>query len=74
MKKHTITINGHATSISLEDEFWQALKQEAHKQNLSVAALVATIDEARTTGLSSAIRVYLFKRLADAPESGTIID
>lgn len=72
MKKHTITIHGHATSISLEDEFWDALKQEAQRQNLSIAGLVARIDEARTTGLSSAIRVYLFKRLADTTESGTI--
>ena len=65
MKKHTMTIRGHATSISLEDIFWQALKAEAARQNLSIAALVAHIDETRTTGLSSAIRVYLFKRLAD---------
>lgn len=65
MKKHTLTIRGHATSISLEDIFWQALKDEAASQNLSIAALVARIDETRKTGLSSAIRVYLFKRLAE---------
>ena len=51
------------TSISLEDVFWQALKQAAKEQDLSVAALVAQIDEARQTGLSSAIRVYLYERL-----------
>lgn len=63
MQKHTITIQGHMTSISLEDVFWQALKQAAKEQDLSVAALVAQIDEARQTGLSSAIRVYLYERL-----------
>ena len=63
MQKHTITIQGHMTSISLEDVFWQALKQAAKEQDLSVAALVAQIDEARQTGLSSAIRVYLYDRL-----------
>ncbi|MGC6537281.1 MAG: ribbon-helix-helix domain-containing protein [Candidatus Puniceispirillaceae bacterium] len=72
MKKHTLTIRGHATSISLEDIFWQALKDEAASQNLSIAALVARIDETRKTGLSSAIRVYLFKRLADRNESGKL--
>ena len=64
MKKHTLTIAGHVTSISLEDEFWDALKQASQEEGLSVAALVGQIDEARSTGLSSAIRVYLFKRLA----------
>jgi len=65
MKKHTMTINGHMTSISLEDEFWQALKSEAAAQGKSMAALVAEIDQNRTTGLSSAIRVYLFKSVTD---------
>lgn len=68
MKKHTVTIKGHTTSISLEDEFFEALKQEAIKQDLSLAALVAKIDADRvqtgTQGLSSAIRVFLFKSLA----------
>ena len=66
MKKHTMTINGHMTSISLEDEFWQALKTEADKQGKSIAGLVAEIDKDRTTGLSSTIRVYLFKSVTDA--------
>ena len=66
MKKHTMTINGHMTSISLEDEFWQALKAEADRQGKSIAGLVADIDKNRTTGLSSAIRVYLFKSVTDA--------
>ena len=65
MKKHTLTIHGHVTSISLEDEFWDALKQAANEEGLSVAGLVGRIDEVRNTGLSSAIRVFLFKRLAD---------
>ena len=72
MKKHTITIAGHMTSISLEDEFWQALQDAAKSQNISIASLVAEIDKTRTTGLSSAIRVYLFTRLAQTTESGII--
>lgn len=66
MKKHTMTINGHMTSISLEDEFWHALRIEADRQGKSIAGLVAEIDKNRTTGLSSAIRVYLFKSVTDA--------
>ena len=72
MRKHTITIAGHMTSISLEDVFWQALQAEAKAQNLSVASLVAQIDENRSTGLSSAIRVYLYNRLANQKNSGTL--
>lgn len=62
MKKHSLTIQGHVTSISLEDVFWEALKREAAAQERSLASLVAEIDRARTTGLSSAIRVYLFEK------------
>jgi len=65
VKKHTMTINGHMTSISLEDEFWHALRKEADRQGKSIAGLVAEIDKDRTTGLSSAIRVYLFKNVTD---------
>jgi predicted DNA-binding ribbon-helix-helix protein len=58
--KHSLLIAGHATSVSLEDAFWQALKATAARQGLSVAALVAEIDAIRDgANLSSAIRVYL---------------
>ena len=61
-QKRSLTIQGHRTSISLEPIFWAALKQAAQEKDLSLAALVADIDEARTTALSSAIRVWLFER------------
>jgi predicted DNA-binding ribbon-helix-helix protein len=66
-KKHSLTIAGHATSLTLEPVFWQALQTAAAAKGLSLAALVAEIDEARTTNLSSAVRVWLFERLAAAP-------
>lgn len=62
MNKQSVTIQGHRTALSLEPVFWQALKAAAGEENLPVAALVARIDEARTTALSSAIRVWLFER------------
>ena len=65
MKKRSIAIRGHATSISLEDPFWSALQQLASDQNMSVASLVTEIDANRQTGLSSAIRVYILESLQE---------
>jgi predicted DNA-binding ribbon-helix-helix protein len=60
--KRSVNLFGHATSISLEPVFWAALKRAADDEAISLNALVARIDEARTTNLSSAIRVWLFER------------
>lgn len=60
--KHSLTIAGHATSLTLEPIFWEALKAAAEADGKPLAALVAEIDEARTTNLSSAIRVWLYRR------------
>lgn len=60
--KRSVTIAGHRTSISLEEEFWDALCQFAREDGLSVNALVGAIDKQRTTNLSSAIRVFVLKR------------
>jgi predicted DNA-binding ribbon-helix-helix protein len=61
IKKRSVRIAGHATSISLEAEFWQALGEIAAGRGVSVAALVAAIDTERGTGLSSAIRVFVLQ-------------
>jgi len=64
MKKRSVNIHGHQTSITLEDEFWQALKEEASLENLSINALIAKIDDTRgSQNLSSAIRLYILKTL-----------
>lgn len=60
--KHSLTIAGHATSLTLEPVFWAALQAAAVAEAKPLAALVAEIDEARTTNLSSAVRVWLFDR------------
>ena len=66
--KRSFAIKGHATSISLEAQFWDALKEAAARERLPLAALVARIDTERgTAGLSSAVRVWLlayYRRLA----------
>jgi predicted DNA-binding ribbon-helix-helix protein len=60
--KGSVTIAGHRTSLSLEPVFWTALRAAAVERGQPLNALVAEIDEARTTNLSSAIRVWLFAR------------
>lgn len=56
--KHSVTIAGHRTSISLEPEFWTSLRDIAVRNGRSLGAEIASIDAARgTRNLSSAIRV-----------------
>ena len=59
MKKRSLSIKGHMTSISLEDEFWLELCQIAGERGVSVASLVGEIDSTRAGGLSSAIRLFV---------------
>jgi len=56
-KKRSLTIAGHRTSISLEDDFWDALKDMSKTKGKSLPVLIAEIDAGRgSRGLSSAIR------------------
>ncbi|HKA80031.1 MAG TPA: ribbon-helix-helix domain-containing protein [Xanthobacteraceae bacterium] len=58
--KRSIVIAGHKTSVSLEDAFWQGLKEIAVGRDLTLSDLVATIDTERQHGnLSSAIRLFV---------------
>jgi len=59
MKKHSLTLRGHRTSISLEEEFWNGLSIIAKKQKKSIQELVEDIDRGRTHNLSSALRVFI---------------
>ena len=60
--KRSIVIDGHKTSVSLEDAFWRDLKNIAHTQQASLSELVARIDETRERGnLSSAIRLFVLE-------------
>jgi len=62
IRKRSVTLAGHRTSLSLENEFWDALKAAARAEGLSLNALIARIDEDRAGNLSSAVRVYLLRR------------
>ena len=57
--KRSIRIAGHATSVSLEAPFWEALCEIAARRRQSVNALLAAIDDARDGNLSSAIRLFV---------------
>ncbi|MEO0498182.1 MAG: ribbon-helix-helix domain-containing protein [Pseudomonadota bacterium] len=63
MRNHSITIRGHATSVSMEDEFWTSLKMMAKSRNMSIAALVTQIDAQRldSQNLSSALRLAVLE-------------
>ncbi len=63
VKKRSVEIAGHRTSLSLEAAFWRALKRLAAKDGVSVNTLVTRIDRAREGNLSSAVRVYVLERL-----------
>jgi len=77
LRKRSITIAGHATSVSLEQPFWEALRDIAAAQGQTVADVVTQVDVARTTtapdgpsgNLSSALRVHVlaYYRTQPAP-------
>ena len=61
--KHSLTVAGHRTSISLESLFWERLRTIAQARGCSLAALVADVDSHRgAANLSSAIRVFILAR------------
>jgi predicted DNA-binding ribbon-helix-helix protein len=59
--KRSIFIDGHRTSVSLEDEFWKGLKESAGALRMTLSKLIASIDAERRRGsnLSSAIRLFV---------------
>lgn len=66
IRKRSVKIAGHATSVSLEEAFWDALKEIASARSLSIDGLIGQIDRDRSTdiktlpsNLSSAVRVFV---------------
>jgi predicted DNA-binding ribbon-helix-helix protein len=60
MKRHSVVIDGHKTSVSLEDEFWDGLKESAVARNIKLYTLVTKIVSKRQkANLSSAIRLFV---------------
>jgi predicted DNA-binding ribbon-helix-helix protein len=66
--KRSIVIDGHKTSVSLEDAFWSTLKDIARERGDTLSQLIATIDKERKQGnLSSAIRLFVLAHYRPAP-------
>lgn len=63
IRKHSVVIAGHRTSVSLENAFWEALGDIARQRGLSVNRLIVEIDRGRSSNLSSAIRVFVLETL-----------
>jgi predicted DNA-binding ribbon-helix-helix protein len=57
--KRSVMIDGHKTSISLEDAFWSSLKAIAQAEGSTVAQTVTTIDARKQSNLSSAVRLFV---------------
>lgn len=63
--KRSLTLNGHRTSVSLEEEFWRTFRSLAAQQDRPINALAAEIDARRSpdTGLATAIRLFVLETL-----------
>lgn len=62
--KRSVSIAGHATSISLEEPFWAELKSIAMREKTSLAQLIRAVDDLRSgTNLSSALRLHVLDDL-----------
>ncbi|MBS0271364.1 MAG: ribbon-helix-helix domain-containing protein [Proteobacteria bacterium] len=59
--KRSVSLHGHKTSISLEQDFWNVLEDAAFSQNISLIQLIQKVDERRKRALSSALRLYALK-------------
>ena len=60
-QKHSISLKGHRTSITLENEFWQSLKEIASTTGKPVNTLIEEVDASAPENLSSALRVYILR-------------
>ena len=69
--KHSLTLRGHRTSVSLEAPFWQAFREIAEAEGKGINALATEIDAARgvSSGLASAIRLYVLEHYRKSAES-----
>ena len=57
IRRHSVTLQGHRTSISLENAFWERLRLIALRRGISIHLLITEIDKTRDGNLSSALRV-----------------
>ncbi len=61
LRRHSVVLNGHRTSVSVEDQFWNQLRIIADSRGCSLNALITTIDDSRAGTLSGAIRLFVLE-------------
>jgi predicted DNA-binding ribbon-helix-helix protein len=61
--KRSVVIDGHKTSVSLEESFWTDLKEIAHTQHTTISKVIEGIDKERQGNLSSAIRLFVLDQV-----------
>ncbi|MDE0808165.1 MAG: ribbon-helix-helix domain-containing protein [Alphaproteobacteria bacterium] len=64
LQKRSVLISGHATSVSLEEEFWVALKRVSTDREQSINELISELDRNRVGNLSSTIRVFVLRQFS----------
>lgn len=69
IKKHSVNLGGHKTSISLENIFWDQIKNLAADRGVTVNQLLTEIDHDRTGNLSSAARVFVLENVRNKTEN-----
>lgn len=73
--KRSVSIAGHRTSVSLEEPFWEALREIADREGISIQSLIGRIDSERgEQNLSSAIRVHVLMSLRSAGKTASLPD
>ncbi|QQR70072.1 MAG: ribbon-helix-helix domain-containing protein [Alphaproteobacteria bacterium] len=70
MRKRSVRLDGHATSVALENVFWNALDDLARRRGCSTSALIAQIDRARTAPLASTLRVMILSEALHGAQEG----
>jgi predicted DNA-binding ribbon-helix-helix protein len=70
--KRSLTLRGHRTSVSLEDDFWRAFRDIAEDKNIPINTLAAQIDAERDldAGLATAIRLYVLAHFRARASAG----
>lgn len=59
LRKRSVVIAGHATSLTLEEPFWQDLREVARRRGWSMTAVISAVDAGRNGNLSSALRLFV---------------
>jgi len=70
VKKRSVVVAGHKTSVSLEQPFWDELARLAEARGISLNSLIGDVDKGRDSNLSSALRVFVLEALK-RPEAKT---